>query len=317
MTFTGDGMDKIGLLLLNMGGPDSLTAVRPFLYNIFKDSYIANFGFMQKPMAWLISSLRTEKVKRAYEQIGGKSPLNEITLNQARFLEKALGDSFSVKVGMNYWHPFIEEALEKFEKKGIKKLVILPLYPHYCKATTGSAIAAFKKKAGKIFDYKIIESWCEHPLFIEAWCEKIKETFNNYEEGFVLFSAHGIPLSLHKNGDPYVSEVEKTVKAIVKNLSLTEWSLSYQSRTGPVKWIEPSTEKTLEELSRKKLEKVFIVPISFVSDHIETLYEIDIVYKKIANKMGLNLIRVPSLNTSTKFIEALKSIVLESINGGK
>lgn len=317
MTFIGDGMDKIGVLLLNMGGPDSLNAVRPFLYNLFNDPYIANFGILQKPMAWLISTFRSKKVKEAYKQIGGKSPLKDITLKQAELLEKALGENFSVKVGMNYWHPFIDESLGDFEKEGIKKIIVLSLYPQYCKATTGSAIASFKKKAKATLDYIIIDSWCEHPLFIEAWCEKIVEIFNNHLIGFVLFSAHGIPISLYKNGDPYISEVEKTVKAIVRNLSLTEWSISYQSRTGPVKWVEPSTEKTLEELSKKRLEKVFIVPISFVSDHIETLYEIDIVYKEMSNKMGLDLIRVPSLNTSTKFIEALKAIVLESINGGK
>lgn len=310
-------MDKIGVLLLNMGGPDNLKAVRPFLYNLFKDPYIANFGIIQKPMAWLISTLRSGKIEKAYKKIGGKSPLKEITLKQAELFERELGKEFSVKVGMNYWYPFISQSLKEFEKEGVKIIIALSLYPQYCRATSGSAIEAFKRYAEGKFEYSIIDSWCEHPLFIDAWCENIKEAFNAHGEGFVLFSAHGIPKSLHESGDPYVAEVEKTVHAIVKNLSLSHWRISYQSRTGPVKWVEPSTEKVLHDLSREGFDKIFVVPVSFVSDHIETLFEIDIVYKKMASNLGLNLLRVQSLNASQKFIDALKAIVLESINGGK
>ncbi|GAB6184263.1 ferrochelatase [Thermodesulfovibrio hydrogeniphilus] len=303
-------MDKTGVILLNMGGPDSLDAVKPFLFNLFCDPYIANFGPMQKPFAWMISTLRSRKVKKAYGLIGGKSPLKEITLKQAELLEKSLGGEFSVKVGMNYWHPFINEALNEFENQGIKKIIALSLYPQYCKATTASIIDRFKAYANKKFDYEIISSWCDHPLFIEAWIDNIKEAFNKHGDAFVLFSAHGIPLSLHKKGDPYVSEVKRTVKAIVEGFKINEWSLCYQSRTGPVKWVEPSTEESIKELAHRNIKKVFIVPISFVSDHIETLYEIDIVYKKMAEKLGIQVIRVPSLNTSDKFIKTLKALVL-------
>lgn len=310
-------MAKVGVLILNMGGPDSLEAVQPFLFNLFNDPYIANFGILQKPMAWLISTLRSKKVIEAYKQIGGKSPLKEITLSQADLLEKSLGEKFSVKVGMNYWHPFIEESLKDFEKENIKNIIALSLYPQFCRATTSSTIERFKKFAKGKFIYEIIDSWCDYPLFIEAWAEKISKSFNDFGEGFVLFSAHSIPLSLHKKGDPYISEVNKTVNAIVRKMNLKEWSLCFQSRTGPVKWVEPSTEKAIEELAKRGIKKTFIVPISFVSDHIETLYEIDIVYKKIAQSMGLNLIRVESLNTSQKFIEALKEILLDYLKGGK
>lgn len=311
MTYTEGGMAKRGVILLNMGGPDSLGAVKPFLLNLFSDPYIANLGVFQKPFAFLISNLRIKKVKKAYELIGGKSPLKDITALQAKLLEKSLGESFSVKVGMNYWHPFVEESLKDFEKEGIRDIIALSLYPQYCRATSGSVIERFKKAAESRFEYKIIDSWCDHPLFIEAWCEKIRESFRKNGEGFVLFSAHGIPESLHKKGDPYISEVMRTVKEIVERLKLKDWKISYQSRTGPVKWVEPSTEETLRELAKAGKWRVHIVPISFVSDHIETLYEIDIVYRDFSQSLGMSLIRVPSLNGSDKFIEALKSLVVE------
>jgi len=310
-------MDKTGVILLNMGGPDSIEAVKPFLQNLFNDPYIANFGLMQKPLAWLISTLRSSKVISAYKLIGGKSPLKIITLSQAFALQKSLGEEFYVKVGMNYWYPYIEESLKEFENKKIRQVIALSLYPQFCQATTASAINRFKKFADGRFDYKIISSWCDYPLFIEAWIEKIQDVINKAGEGFILFSAHGIPLSLHKKGDPYVSEINRTVNSIVKAMKLKEWSICYQSRTGPVKWVEPSTEKAIQEVVKKGIKKVFIVPISFVSDHIETLYEIDIVYKNMAEKIGLQLIRVPSLNTSHRFIEALKSLVLDTVKGGK
>ncbi len=316
MIYIGDGMAKKGILLLNMGGPDSLDAVKPFLFNLFQDPYIANFGILQKPLAWLISNLRDEKVKRAYRLIGGKSPLKDITLKQASELEKALGSDYRVKVGMNYWHPFIEESLKEFENEGINYIVGLSLYPQYCHATSASAIEKFKKSAKERFNYKIIGSWYDNPLYIAAWTENIKSTIEKYGKGMILFSAHGIPVSLYEKGDPYIKETEETVKIIAKEINLSEWELSYQSRTGPVKWVRPSTEEKIKEFAKRGIKKIFIVPISFVSDHIETLYEIDIIYKKMAADVGIELIRVPSLNTNPKFIEALKSLVLSQTERG-
>lgn len=307
-------MDKIGVLLLNMGGPDSLSAVRPFLYNLFSDPYIANFGLGQKPLAWLISVVRAEKVKKAYKQIGGKSPLKEITLAQAKALEKALGQEFMVLAGMRYWHPFIEEALDEFKKSHIEKIVAVSLYPQFCAATTSSVIEKFKKLAGEYFKFKIVSSWCDYPPFIDAWVEQIEKSFEKYgSDCFIIFSAHGIPLSLYKKGDPYIREVERTVKAITDKMKLQQFKICYQSRTGPVKWVKPSTEETIKELAENGTKKALIVPVSFVSDHIETLYEIDIVYKKIAQNFGMQLYRVESLNTLPKFIDALKNLVLKSL----
>lgn len=303
-------MAKKGVLLLNMGGPDSLDAVKPFLLNLFNDPYIANFGLLQKPLAWLISNLRSNKLKQAYKLISGKSPLKEITLKQAHELEKALGKDYKVKAGMNYWHPFIKDSLKEFENEGINYVIALSLYPQYCYATTASTIEKLKNFTKDRFNCKIISSWHENPLYIEAWIENINNTINKYGNAFIIFSAHGIPVSLHRKGDPYIKEIEETVKLIVREMKLSEWKLCYQSRTGPVKWVEPSTEETIKEMAKEGIKKAFIVPISFVSDHIETLYEIDIVYREMAKNLGLELIRVPSLNTNPKFIEALKSLVI-------
>lgn len=304
-------MAKKGVLLLNMGGPDSIEAIKPFLFNLFSDPYIVNLDILQKPLAWFISNLRAKKVKKAYKLIGGKSPIKEITISQALELESILGQDFKVKVGMNYWHPFIDEALHEFERERIKNLIALSLYPQYCHSTSASAIEKFKQFASDRFEYKIISSWYDNPFYIDAWVESITKTLNMYGNGYVLFSAHGIPLSLYKLGDPYISQTEKTVNLIVEKLKLNDWIICYQSRTGPVKWVGPSTEQTIKKLAGEGIKRIFIVPVSFVSDNIETLYEIDFVYSSTAQKLGVQLIRVPSLNTEPKFIEALRHLVLK------
>lgn len=314
MNFTNGGDSKVGVLLLNMGGPDSIEAVKPFLFNLFSDSYLVNFGKLQKIFAFLVSNLRAKKVKNAYKKIGGKSPIKDITLSQAKALEKKLGEDFKVFAAMRYWHPFLRDVVDELKNERIKKLIVIPLYPQFCKATTGSVIEAFKQIANSHFNYRIIKSWCDFPPFIEAWVENIEKAFRKFgKDCFVLFSAHGIPESLVRSGDPYVEEVKKTVKAIVDKTGLKNYKVSYQSRTGPTKWVSPYTERVIEELSKEKIKKVLIVPISFVSDHIETLYEIDIVYKEKAKSIGVNLYRVDSLNDSEKFIEALKALVLNNL----
>ncbi|MEN2985242.1 MAG: ferrochelatase [Thermodesulfovibrionaceae bacterium] len=309
------GDSKIGVLLLNMGGPDSLEAVKPFLFNLFSDPYIANFGKFQKFFAFLIANFRAKKVKAAYKKIGGKSPLKEITLSQAKALQESLGENFKVRAAMRYWHPFLNTVINELKKEKIKKLIVIPLYPQFCTATTRSLIEEFKKLADKFFEYKIVESWSDFPPFVDAWIEKIQEAFSKFgNDCFILFSAHGIPESLLKKGDPYIEEVKKTVKAIVEKMKLNKnYKICYQSKVGPIKWVQPSTEKVMTELANREIKKVLIVPISFVSDHIETLYEIDIVFKEKAKNLGIELYRVASLNDSAKFINALKTLVLESI----
>ncbi len=304
----------IGVILLNLGGPDSIDAVRPFLYNLFSDRDIIRLGpsSLQKPIAALIIGIKLRKTLAAYNLIGGKSPLLDITSAQAKSLEEML--KMRVYVGMRYWHPFTEESLEQMHKEGINRIIALSLYPHYSVATTGSSIKHFKDAAVKYsFEYSCITSWFDHPLYIDALAAQIEEGLKGFDtKPAVLFSAHSLPQKLVASGDPYVDEIRGTISSITKRLDL-QWYLSYQSKTGPVKWLEPTTEHMIHELAGKGIKNLLVVPISFVSDHIETLYEIDILYKRMAKDLGMTLRRTESLNASAKFIEALSDIVLKKV----
>ena len=351
-----------GVILLNLGGPDSLRAVRPFLYNLFSDRQIIRLGppFMQKPLAWLISTLRSKKTENMYSQIGGKSPIFDITKAQAKALEEALNkgsnlpftkegqggitnpsQSFKVYIGMRYWRPFAEDVVAEIFRDGIRKLVGLSLYPHYSVTTSGSSLSQFREVSSR-YDMEIFtaDSWHNHPLYIEALVDVIKKGLESFDslsntplppfskggQGgitksssniHVLFSAHSLPQKIIDQGDPYVNQTLETIREIEKHLPI-RWHLSYQSKSGPVKWLEPSTEEKLEELSRNGVKDLLVVPISFVSDHIETLYEIDILYKDLAKKLSINLKRTEALNTHPKFIEALKDIVIKRLkNSGE
>ncbi|MFA4918129.1 MAG: ferrochelatase [Thermodesulfovibrionales bacterium] len=330
----------LGVILLNLGGPDSIQAVKPFLYNLFSDRQIIRLGpsFMQQPLAWLISTIRSKKTEQYYKLIGGKSPILEITTAQAKALEELLnspGDknrefsgsmSFRVYTGMRYWHPFIEDAVLQMQKDGIKKVIALSLYPQYSIATSGSSFSKFNEFASQ-YNMKTvnIESWHNHPLYIEALVDVIKkgiESFNvssfilhpsSFNDIHVLFSAHSLPQKIIAQGDPYVDQTMGTIQEITKRLNI-KWRLSYQSKSGPVKWLAPSTEDKIQELAKEGVKNILMVPISFVSDHIETLYEIDILYKNLAEALGVQMKRTESLNTHPIFIEALKDIVLKSLN---
>jgi ferrochelatase len=313
-----------GVILLNLGGPDSLQAVRPFLYNLFSDREIIRLGpaSMQKPLAWLISTLRSPKTEKMYSQIGGKSPILDITRAQAVALEEALNKksnsphSFKVYIGMRYWRPFTEEVVAQMSRDGIKKVIGLSLYPQYSVTTSGSSISEFRKAASRYgMEIIIVDSWHNHPLYIEALVDVIKRGLASFEREsnpHILFSAHSLPQKIIDQGDPYVDQTVETIREIEKLLPIT-WHLSYQSKSGPVKWLEPSTEDKLEELAHAGIKNVLVVPISFVSDHIETLYEIDILYKDLAGKLGINLKRTESLNDHPKFIAALQDIVEKSL----
>ncbi|MFA6055548.1 MAG: ferrochelatase [Thermodesulfovibrionales bacterium] len=330
----------IGVILLNLGGPDSIQAVKPFLYNLFSDRQIIRLGpsFMQQPLAWLISTTRSKKTEQYYKLIGGKSPILEITKAQAKALEELLngpGDknrefsgsmSFRVYTGMRYWRPFIEDAVLQMQKDGIKKVIALSLYPQYSIATSGSSFSKFNEVASQ-YNMKTvnIESWHDHPLYIEALVDVIKkgiESFNissliphpsSFNDIHVLFSAHSLPQKIITQGDPYVDQTMGTIQEITKRLNI-KWRLSYQSKSGPVKWLAPSTKDKIQELAKEGVKNILMVPISFVSDHIETLYEIDILYKNLAGALGVRMKRTESLNTHPIFIEALKDIVLKSLN---
>lgn len=313
---------EIGVLLLNLGGPGSIRAVRPFLYNLFSDRTIIRLGpaFMQKPLARLISTLRAPKSASMYRQIGGKSPLLEFTAAQADALRRGLdgpGSPYRVFVGMRYWHPFISEAIEEVRSHGIDRVIVLSLYPHYSLATTGSSLIKFKEDIKAYpMRYGIIQEWYRHPLYIKALADTIKKAAGRFcledKDVFVLYSAHAVPQRLIEMGDPYLDQVRETISALVKNEKLPfEHALSFQSRSGPVKWLEPSTEGMLRELARRGVKNVIVTPVSFVSDHLETLYEIDILFKGLAGKLGLRLERAEALNTHPLLIKALEELVTD------
>ena len=273
-----------------------------------------------------------------YGRIGGKSPILDITTAQANALEKVLNENaeqttdygqrttdndvyFKVYIGMRYWRPFIKDTVNTILKDGIEKLIVLSLYPHYSKATTGSAFGEFKRQIkGKDIDIQYIEEWYDFPPYIDTLAGLIAEGTSEFsgKDFDVLYSAHSLPESFIKEGDPYLDQIKTTIEKVNERLSSEPYNmtglksrLSFQSRTGPVKWLGPSTEETITGLAEEGCKNLFVIPISFVSDHIETLYEIDILYKELAKSRGMNLVRCRSLNTNEKFIYAMKELIIK------
>lgn len=306
-----------GVVLLNMGGPDTLNDVRPFLFNLFCDRQIIRLGprFMQKPLAWLIARRRAPKSKANYVKIGGGSPLKAITLNQAEALQKVLSSEgdYMVTVAMRYWHPFADQAIQTLLRQGVEQIIALTLYPHYSKATTGSSIHHFQQSLERLapdLPLRVISSWPTQPSYVRAMAENITkglQTFGDRDVSLV-YSAHSLPVSFIREGDPYVDHISQTIAAIEKIIG-REGLLCYQSRSGPVEWLSPSTWETLEHLANKGCRNIFMVPISFVSDHIETLYEINMLFKERAEQLGMRLQACESLNTHPTFIQALHELV--------
>jgi ferrochelatase len=319
------------VLLLNLGGPDSLAAVEPFLYNLFRDPDVIDYPvgqWVRNRIAAAIARRRAPVVQGYYRQIGGKSPILDYTTEQARLLEQALArhGAYHCLIGMRYWHPMVDTAVNTILGTAVKRCIVLPLYPHYSLATTGSAFAEVRRlmrqRAARRVSFQFIDDWHDHPRYIDALADRIREGLAAipppHERVRLVFSAHGLPEKLIRKGDPYQRQIEATVRLTVKALGYDETRvhLCYQSRVGPLKWIGPSTEELLHELAGRKITTVLVVPISFVSDHLETLYEIDILYKEMARGLGIaEFYRAPSLNTAPKFIDALKTIVLEAGGG--
>ena len=310
--------DKTAVLLLQMGGPDSLDAVEPFLFNLFSDRDIIRIGpaFLQPFIARLIAKRRSRGVERKYEEIGGKSPIRELTEAQARALEEALGEGYRCFVAMRYGKPSTIEALAAIKREGISRIIALSLYPHYSRATTGSSLNELKRvlaQAGISFDLTSVDRFYDHHLYINALAEKIQEGLDDFHplaEVQILFSAHSLPQSFIDEGDPYLAHIEETVRLVMERFEGVTYHLAFQSRAGPVKWLEPSTDQMLEHLAAHDVKNLLIVPLSFVSDHIETLHEIDIEYAMEAHKLGYaKFRRSPSLNTSPAFIACLTDLV--------
>lgn len=309
-----------GVVLLNMGGPDTLDEVEPFLFNLFSDRDIIRLGpaFLQKPLAWLIARRRAPRSAVNYAKIGGGSPLKRITLLQAEALQQQLAShgDYRVTVAMRYWLPSAEEAVRTLLRHEAEQITLLPLYPHYSRATTGSSLRDFHGQLARLapkLPVRSIDSWPCQPSYIEALAGQIAKGLEacGDPEATVVYSAHSLPASFIQEGDPYVDHLESTIKALEK-VTGRRGRLCYQSRSGPVEWLAPSTGETLELLAREGCRTVLMVPISFVSDHIETLYEIDMLFKEQARQLGMRLFRCEALNTHPTFIRALAELVLQS-----
>lgn len=311
-------MNKTAVLMLQMGGPDSLEAIQPFLYNLFSDRDIIRIGpaFLQPTVAGFISRRRSKKVSEYYKKIGGKSPIRELTQLQATELEKALGDNYRCFVAMRYWKPFTHEALSAIKKEGISRVIALSLYPHYSRATVGSSINELERVLAQTdtkLDLSYIRNFHDHPLYIAALAEKVERALSGFgdpRQVQLVFSAHGLPQSFIDSGDPYLDQIQTTVRLTMEHFGDVSHHLAFQSRAGPVKWLEPSTEAKIAELAAAGCKQLLMVPLSFVSDHIETLYEIDIQYKEEAAALGISdFRRTESLNSSPAFIACLEKLV--------
>ena len=311
-----------GVVLLNMGGPDSLSAVRPFLARLFSDKELIRLpaaAVTQPLFAWIVSGVRARTVRRYYEEIGGGSPIALLTERQRRALEEALartGGKFKVYVGMRYWHPLAKHAVLEMKEDGVVRAIALPLYPQYCSATTGSSfndLRRWMRWAGCAFPVTEIRSYPDHPKYVAALAETVSAALRGVDrEGvFLLFSAHGVPKALIDGGDPYRGETERTVAAVMRGFPGLPHGISYQSRAGRAEWLSPDTVDEVTRLSQEGVKTLVVVPVSFVSDHIETLHELDIRLAAHAREAGIQSFRrAPALNDAPAFIAALKDIVL-------
>jgi len=313
---------KIAIILFNLGGPDSLDAVQPFLRNLFGDPAILRLpALIRRPLASFLARRRTAKARGIYAKIGGSSPILGQTEAQARALEEALGKDddqghdWRGYVCMRYWHPMTEAVVRSVERFAPDRIVLLPLYPQFSTTTTASSFKEWNDTAPFRVPTKTIDSYPTEPGFIAASIELVKQGLADAGAGprRVLFSAHGLPERIIKAGDPYQAQVEQTAKAIADGLGEIDWSICYQSRVGPLKWIGPSTEA---EVRRAGADKVGVVvyPLAFVSEHSETLVELDIDYRHLAKEVGIpTYIRVPTVGTHPLFIAGLARLVRDAL----
>jgi protoporphyrin/coproporphyrin ferrochelatase len=324
---------QTAVVLFNLGGPDDLASVEPFLVNLFSDREIIELPLgaaLQPLFARVIAKLRGPSVRRNYARIGGGSPQLRLTMAQAAALEDRLNagapDAYRVFVAMRYSRPTCEDAIAAIAAAGIRRIVTLTLFPQYSKATTGSSRREFDRIVARPawdalgFEITHIDRYAAHDGYLDAMAERVLEAWDRIpiasRAGVVLlFSAHGLPQRFIDAGDPYVQEIESTRRGILERVKVPcRDVLAYQSRTGPVKWIGPGTEETLEALGREGIQDVLVVPLSFVSDHIETLYEVDLLFGDVAARAGITgYYRTEALNASSRFVAALADLVQDHI----
>jgi ferrochelatase len=315
---------RVGIVLFQLGGPDSLEAIEPFLYNLFCDPDIIDFPFARigrKPLAKLISTTRARKVQHHYMTIGGGSPIRRHTEQQARALEAELqahGIDARCFVAMRYWHPFTAEAIEQLTAARCDEVVLLPLYPQYSSTTTGSSLNEWRRLFQDPVPVHCVEPFYENATYLDAVIEKVNEALSRFplpDQPEIVFSAHSLPVSIIEKGDPYQRHIEETVELLMERGG---WSnphrLCYQSKVGASRWLQPSLHQTLRQLKTEDVREVCIVPVAFVSDHVETLGEIDHEAREEAYELGMTQFEMSSgLNDSPKFIEALGQIVMTTL----
>jgi ferrochelatase len=330
-------MKKIGVILHNLGGPTSLDAIRPFLTNLFLDPEIIKIPlpgllgrlFPRRLFAEFVARRRTPKVRPNYEAIGGRSPIVERSQEQADALERELNRRFAgaaefhVKLGMRYWHPFTTEAIDELIGLGVEDIFLLPLYPQYSRTTTGSSFKEWRdlhrKAYGRRFRVKAAKDYYLHPRYIEAINDRIDATIaDRFTEDerknlHFLFSAHGTPVAEVETGDPYSPQIDVTIAAVMAARGNDyPWHQSFQSRVGPVRWLEPYTQDKLAELGKEGVDTLLVIPVAFVTDHIETLHELDIELREVAEHAGIRRYEVMyALNATPLFIAALADVVEE------
>lgn len=320
---------RVGIVLFQLGGPDSLEAIEPFLYNLFCDPDIIDFPFARigrKPLAKLISTTRAHKVQHHYASIGGCSPIRRNTERQAQALEmelrhlglNRLGIDARCFVAMRYWHPFTGEAIAQLREAECNEVVLLPLYPQYSSTTTGSSLNEWRRLYRGQASVHCIKSFYRNTMYLDAAVEKIREALDRFPDPArpeIVFSAHSVPLSVIQKGDPYQLQIEETVGLLMQR---GRWSnphrLCYQSKVGASKWLQPSLHRTLHTLAAERVHEVCVVPVAFVSDHVETLGEIDHEARAQARRLGFTQFEMSAgLNDSPKFISGLAHIVLEAM----
>ena len=315
-------MMKTAVVLFNLGGPDDVQAIRPFLFNLFNDPAIIRvprvFRYL---LAQLISRKRAPVAAKIYDHLGGKSPLLDNTKAQAAALQDVLGDGFETFICMRYWHPMTEAVVQDVMAYAPDRIVLLPLYPQFSTTTTASSVKKWQEIAGKQgLNVPTTTACCypTHPDWVQAVAVKIGEKVDNFQGTRVLFSAHGLPESIVKQGDPYQWQVEQTVAAVVAALNVPDldYQICYQSRVGPMTWIGPSTESEIERAGAEK-KNLVMIPIAFVSEHSETLVELDIEYRHLAEEAGVpQMIRIDTVGDHPLYIGALADVVKKTLGCG-
>jgi ferrochelatase len=319
---------KIGVVLFQLGGPDSLDAIEPFLYNLFCDPDIIDFPFARiarQPLAKLISSTRARHVAHHYAEIGGKSPILEFTRRQAEALEHELRREFDARVvmAMRYWKPFTQDAITRLAAHAPEELVLLPLYPQFSKTTTGSSLNEWDRRFqtnGWRPRVHIVREFYQDAAYLEAVVAAVDASLRDFENPAdvdMVFSAHSVPVAIIEQGDPYQRQIEETVDLVWQRGGWpARRHTCYQSKVGASKWLRPSMHETVKNLAAAGSRHVLVVPISFVSDHVETLHEIDIEHREQARTLGITDFRMmPGLNDSPAFIGALAGLVRGQITG--